>query len=441
MKNDTVLDVEKASSAGVWGLSRYQWLVILAAWLGWGFDCFDALLFNFVSKLCIPDLLHLKPGTPGLEQTINNWTGGLTSLLLIGWGIGGIIFGKITDRLGRARTLLLTMLTYSIGTAACAASTNIWMLIVCRLIAALGIGGEWAAGASLVAESVPEKKRVLSGALMYTASPLGFLLATFVADLFTRQMASVASNPGLAWRLVFLTGLVPAATAAAIRLAVREPPAWKKAHEKHPRVGELFSPELRGRTLGGLLIAVTMLLAWWTSSSFLPRIAQHLAIFDGHSDEQSRYVTIGATAFNLGGLLGTLLTVPMALRFGRRPLFMFYFAGSALVVFLVFGIQMPAVFRLQLMFAVGVFVYGVFGAMPFYLPELFPTRLRGTGAGFCYNVGRFIAAAGPFGVPALAAALHTDLRHVVSWCAIFPAGAVVLIYFGIGHETRDSSLT
>ncbi|MBI1826282.1 MAG: MFS transporter [Planctomycetes bacterium] len=431
-----ISDVEKGR---LWGLNRYQWLVIVAAWLGWGFDCFDALLFNFVSRLCIPDLLHLKPGSPGIDQTINAWTGGLTSLLLVGWGVGGIIFGKITDRIGRARTLLLTMLTYSIGTAACAAATNIWMLIACRIISALGIGGEWAAGASLVAESVPERKRVLAGALMYTASPIGLLLATFVTDLFTRRWESIAGNPSLAWRMVFLSGLIPAAAAGALRLAVREPAKWK-AHHDRPRVAELFSPALRGKTIGGSVIAVSMMLGWWTSNSFLPRIAGQLAVSDGKIADQAHYVTVGTTAFNLGGLLGTLMTIPIAMRLGRRSLFVLYFGGSAIAMYLVFGCDISALVRLRMMFLVGIFVYGVFGALPFYLPELFPTRLRGTGAGFCYNIGRFIAAFGPFAVPGLAAAYHTDLLHVVSWCAIFPAGAVVLILLGLGHETRDAEL-
>jgi len=423
----------------VWGLSGYQWLVVLAAWLGWGFDVFDALLFNYVSRLCIPDLLHLPPNDPRSHQAINTWTGALTSLLLIGWGLGGILFGKITDRMGRTRTLLVTMLTYSLGTAACAASTNIWMLIVFRFIAALGIGGEWAAGAALVAETVPEKKRVFAGALLQTASPMGLLLATFVTDLFTRRINAFAENPSLAWRLVFLCGLAPAVVAAGIRFVIREPPLWRP-NAARPRLSELFSPELRSRTMGGLAIAVLMLLTWWTSNSFLPRIAALLATEAGTPQEAARYVTLGTNAFNLGGLLGAVLTVPMAMYLGRRRLFLLYFAGSALTIFPVFGLEFGAETRLRLMFLVGLSVFGAFGALPFYLPELFPTRLRGTGSGFCYNVGRFVAAAGPFAVPGLARWAETDLRHVVCWAALFPLVGIGLLCFGVGHETRDVEL-
>src|SRR4051812_19299947 len=136
------------------GLTRYQWLVLFAAWLGWGFDVFDGLLFNFVAPICLPNLLHLRPGEPATQKIIFLWTASLTSVLLIGWALGGILFGRITDRLGRSRTLLFTMLTYALATAACAMAPNIWVLALFRFIASLGIGGEWAAGATLVAESL-----------------------------------------------------------------------------------------------------------------------------------------------------------------------------------------------------------------------------------------------------------------------------------------------
>jgi MFS family permease len=268
---------------------------------------------------------------------------------------------------------------------------------------------------------------------------MGLLLATFVTDLFTRQITSIADNPSLAWRLVFLSGLLPAVAAAGIRLTVKEPAMWRP-HEAKPRLSELFSPQLRRRTVGGLVIAVLMLLTWWTSNSFLPRIASVLAVNAGLPQEQSRYVTIGTYAFNLGGLVGALLTVPIAIILGRRLLFVLYFAGSAAAIFTVFGFEFSPETRLRLMFLVGIGVYGAFGALPFYLPELFPTRLRGTGSGFCYNFGRFIAAAGPFAVPMLAKWLETDLRHIVTWAAAFPLAGIILILAGLGHETRDTEL-
>ncbi|HEY2735819.1 MAG TPA: MFS transporter, partial [Polyangiales bacterium] len=205
----------------MFGITRYQWLVLFAAWLGWGFDIFDGLLFNYVAPLCVPSLLGIAPTAPGAKEEIFFWTAALTSLLLLGWAIGGVLFGMITDRFGRTRTLLLTMLVYALSTAACAFAPNIWVLAVFRFIASFGIGGEWAAGASLVAESMPAKRRVIGGALLYTSAPFGLFLATYVNDLFTRQLDRIASDPHNSWRAVFLSGLLPALVALLIRLKVK----------------------------------------------------------------------------------------------------------------------------------------------------------------------------------------------------------------------------
>ena len=160
-----------ASGRTLLDMNAYQWTVLFAAWLGWGFDIFDSLLFNYVAPNAVPTLLGIPIGSPAAGAATLRWTGILTALLLVGWAVGGIIFGKVADRIGRTKTLLLTMLMYAIGTAACAFSPNMAVLVVCRIIASLGIGGEWAAGAAMVAEVVPEKRRVEAGALLYTAAP------------------------------------------------------------------------------------------------------------------------------------------------------------------------------------------------------------------------------------------------------------------------------
>jgi len=425
------------------GLTRYQWLVLFAAWLGWGFDVFDGLLFNFVAPICVPNLLGLSPSDPKTKDITFFWTATLTSLLLVGWACGGIVFGKITDRLGRTRTLLLTMLTYALATAACAFAPNIWVLAFFRLVASFGIGGEWAAGASLVAETVPPKKRVLAGALLYTSAPMGLFLATFVNDLLTRQIDFLAQDPSRSWRAVFLTGLVPAAVAIVIRLKVKEPEAWKPVDE--PRIAELFTPELRRRTLGGLAMAIVALVTWWSCSAFIPVVASFLV-----SDlkpalapaamalKKTEFITWGTTAFNLGGLLGTLLTVPIATRLGRRRMYLLYYLASAAALLVTYGPDWPPNVRLALLFTVGLTVFGVFGSFTFYLPELFPVRLRGTGAGFTYNVGRIVTAAFPFAVGASARS-GTDPLLIMSSVAAVPLGGVLLILLGVGVETKGEA--
>jgi MFS family permease len=392
-------------------LNRYQWTVLFAAWLGWGFDVFDGLLFNYVAPNCVPTLLHLPLGSPAAKAATLYWTGLLTSVLLLGWAAGGIVFGWVCDRIGRTRTLLLTMFLYALGTAACAAASDIWMLLAFRVVASLGIGGEWAAGASMVAETVPEEQRVEAGAFLYTSAPMGLFLATFV----NFQVAGnwLKDAPDVSWRYVFLFGLLPAAAAFAVRLFVREPERWQKvATHAHPQIRELFSPSLRAITLSGFLMAVVALITWWSCNAFIPVVATGLA----RSAAEAQALDAAATRalvehwkttttawFNLGGLIGTLLTIPAAKHLGRRPMFAIYWAVSALSIFCTFGLDLPPQLRLTLYFLIGLSVFGVFGSFTYYLPELFPTRLRGTGSGFCYNVGRIVAAGGPWLVGSIAA--------------------------------------
>ena len=422
------------------GLSRYQWLVLFAAWLGWGFDVFDGLLFNYVAPLCVPDLLHIDPNTAHGKQETFYWTATLSSLLLLGWAIGGILFGKITDRFGRTRTLLATMFIYAFSTAACAFAPNIWTLALFRFVASLGIGGEWAAGAALVAESLPQQKRIIGGALLYTSAPAGLLLATFVNDLFTRQLDAIASNPHTSWRAVFLTGLVPVAVALAIRMNVKEPEHWRAA-ESTPRIGELFTPALRKHTLGGLAMAIIALITWWSVSVFIPVIAASLAVGTAPPPAElaklkTQFQTIGTTAFSVGGLIGTLLTVPVATHLGRRPMFLIYFAASAAAILATFGMDVAPMARLQMMFLLGVTIFGVFGSFTFYLPELFPMRLRGTGSGFCYNVGRIATACFPFIIGVILRSGANPLE-IIRWVAIAPVLGVLLIAFGVAEETKN----
>ncbi|HEY3330546.1 MAG TPA: MFS transporter [Capsulimonadaceae bacterium] len=405
------------------GFTKYQWLVLFAAWLGWGFDVFDGLLFNYVSSNCIPTLLHIPIGTPEAKKATLEWTGTLTSILLVGWALGGIMFGKVADRIGRSKTLLITMLLYAAGTAACAFAPNIECLIAFRILASLGIGGEWAAGASMVAEVVPENRRVEGGALLYTAAPFGLFLATFVNQSISTQFGS---TPEMSWRYVFLFGLIPAAVAFIVRSFVKEPERWKaKGKDVEAHLAELFSPAIRRATLSGFLMALVALITWWSCNAFIPVVAKQLAAaspgFIGLTGKaaqkyQEHWVFIATSAFNWGGLIGTLLTIPAAKFLGRRAMYFTYYALAACALMLTFGLHIDGATRLYGYFFIGLTIFGAFGSFTYYLPELFPTRLRATGAGFCYNIGRLLAAAGPTLVGSIAQqgdlnlVLHTMMR-------------------------------
>lgn len=425
-------------------LTRYQWLVLGAAWLGWGFDAFDGILFNFVSALCVPSLLGIPHADPRAKAQIVFWTGALSSVLLVGWAVGGVLFGMLTDRLGRTRTMLLTMLVYALGSAACAFAPNMTVFVILRFIVALGIGGEFAAGAALVAETMPEERRVLGGALLYTSAPAGFFLATWVTDLFTRQISHFASNPNLSWRAVFLTGVIPAFFAILIRLRVKEPATWKP--EVRPAIRELFAPELRKRTFSGLLMAFVAMCTWWSCNAFIPMIARFLVDEVPNAPTgvaldrlRARFVTTGTSAFNAGGILGALLTVPVATRLGRRPMFLGYFLAAALAIAVAFAAPLAPQARLYSLFFVGLTVFGVFGSFTFYLPELFPMRLRGTGTGLCYNAGRVLTAAFPFGVSLAAQSGHSPLE-IIRWAAVLPLVGALLVLSGVAVETRGPAL-
>ncbi len=429
-------------------MNRYQWTVLFAAWLGWGFDVFDGMLFNYVAPNCVPTLLGLELGSPAAKAATLQWTGILTSVLLIGWAFGGVIFGKVADRIGRTKTLLLTMLLYALGTAMCAFAPNIWFLLVCRVIASLGIGGEWAAGAAMVAEVVPEKRRVEAGALLYTAAPMGLFLATFV----TFQVTGVYFNdPAVSWRYVFLFGLVPAAVAFFVRLFVKEPERWKKSSaEAHAKISELFSPQTIRLTISGLTMALTALVMWWSCNAFIPVVAKGLAAreasslgIDAFAAEamSQQWVKTATNSFNLGGLIGTFLTIPAAKWFGRKKMFLIYFLLSAAAIMAAFGLDLAPHNRLYFYFPIGLTVFGVFGSFTYYLPELFPTRLRATGAGFTYNIGRLIAALGPFLVGSIAASGANALdsaMQVLFWVGVVPIVGILLLPFVI--ETKGQEL-
>lgn len=436
---------------GFLGFSGYHWLVLAAAWAGWGFDVFDALLFNFVAPNCVPVLLGLPLGSPAAHAATVFWTGLISSILLIGWAVGGVLFGWVADRIGRKRALFATVALYAVGTALCAAATSIWQLIAFRVLASLGIGGEWGIGAALVAEAVPENKRVEAGVILQTSSPLGLVMAGSVNYLIAGVW--FAGSPQTSWRYVFLAGLAPVILAMLIRVFVRESSHWNEAaaRERPPSPRELFTPAVRRLTLSGAGVAVTAVVCWWACNAFVPLLGSTLASEQaahlGLTAEAARLLaetwkSRAANAFNLGGLVGTFAAIALSRGLGRRPMFVTYFLYSAATIFLTFGLDIAPATRLTMLFFVGAGVYGVFGAFPFYLPELFPARLRATGAGFSYNIGRLLAAVGPLWVgmvSARAGGSSAVLNSTLLWVGVIPLIAGLAARFYI-VETRGRTL-
>jgi MFS family permease len=344
----------------------------------------------------------------------------------------------------------MTMVLYAVGTAACAFAPNMLVLVLCRAVASLGIGGEWAAGAAMVAEVVPEKRRVEAGAILYSAAPMGLFLATFV----NYQIAGVhfSASPEVSWRYVFLAGLLPALVAFIVRQFVHEPARWKEHAATAPRarLSELFDPRHRALTISGFLMAMVALIMWWSCNAFIPVVSTGLArvaaVERGLAPAATQVLieqwkARATNYFNLGGLIGTFCTIALAKWLGRRTMFGLYFAASAAAIMATFGLNLSPELRIAFYFLIGLTVFGIFGSFTYYLPELFPTRLRGTGAGFCYNTGRLVAAFGPLlvgGIAALGAnALESALRALF-WVGVVPLVGLLFLPWVI--ETKGRTL-
>jgi hypothetical protein len=246
-----------------------------------------------------------------------------------------------------------------------------------------------------------------------------------------------------------LFGLLPALAAFVVRFLIKEPERWEQSDQSNPpKFGELFSPENRPLTISGLLMAMTALLTWWSCNAFIPVVASGLAQVEATTrnlvagDKQGlieSWKAIASNSFNLGGLVGTLFTIPAAKYLGRRAMFATYFVLSSLAVLATFGLDLAPVTRLYLYFPIGLTVFGIFGSFTYYLPELFPTRLRATGAGFCYNFGRVIAAGGPFLVGSIASQGNLQLAlNTLFYVGFIPL--VGLLFLPLVIETRGQVL-
>ena len=414
------------------GVTRYQWLVLFIAWLGWVFDAMDATIYAIVLHPALHDLLQSPGETVSAEQV--GWYGGIIfSIFLIGWAIGGICFGVVADRIGRTKTLIITILIYAVFTGLAALSQDWWHLAIYRFLTALGIGGEWAAGAALVAETWPEEKRAKAAGILQSAWAVGFFLAASFNLLLT----------GYGWRVMFVIGVLPAFVSLLVRWHVKEPDRWAKAHDQKTVISstqmtDIFLPPLRRSTVVGSALAFVAVFGLWGATNWAPTLIRELQEMKGlESAASSAYVSYAIMALNAGAIFGYLSFGPLADRFGRRPVFAFMCIGSVVMLPITYLFPTSYAGVLILLPLLGFFNNGIFSGFPIYLPELFPTRLRATGAGFCFNAGRVLASSAPFLTGWLVTTLGSFGRAASTVALIYLVGLVVLIF---APETRGKPL-
>jgi MFS family permease len=411
----------------VGGLSRYQLLVLLVAWLGWVFDSMDATIYNLVLTPALRELL----GSRNTPENIGWYGGIILAIFLVGWALGGILFGILADYLGRARTLVITILIYAVFTGLAGFAHSWWQLAVYRFLTALGIGGEWAAGATLVAEVLPESLRVKGAGVLQSAWGAGYFLAAGVYLLLS----------GHSWRVMFFVGLLPALVALIARLKVHEPERWKEARPSGTdrlTLWELFAPPRRRDTLIGSALAFVAVFGLWGATNWTPSLVREL-IEPGRlaAVEITKRVSYAVMSLNAGAIVGYFAFPPLAERIGRRPAFAVMMAGSAITLPIAFLVPRSYLTLLAILPALGFFTNGIFSGFPVYLPELFPTRIRATGAGFCFNAGRVLAASGPFITGYLVTQLGSFARAASAVALIYVLGMLVLPF---ARETKGRTL-
>jgi MFS family permease len=550
-------------------LNGYHWFVLIVCTGGWLFDCLDQQLFNLARVSAVKNLLGVENGNPEIDR----YSGIATSILLIGWATGGIIFGIVGDRIGRAKTMIFTLLSYSVFSGLSGLAPNLPVFLALRFLAGLGVGGQFALGVTLVSESVPTQTRTHALGMLQAFSAGGNIAAGLIY-LGVIQIIDVKD----AWRYIFWVSVLPALILVYLNVRyLHEPEAWlksaadKKTSGKKGGMTELFSdPRWRKRTIVGMMLASAGVLGLWAIGVFSNDMTQtifrkkawenarlagddkrdlafavQLANADGQieqyreklfginpkelietndkqpdarpialaavsllkekqtispesvlafldketgtrkpqtAEERARrakllaenvsgapplaenldrvwnrqkegnrksvsWACVNLILFNIGAFFGMYSFARVTNHLGRRPTFAIFFTlamASTAIYFLFMNDRSQLYWMAPLM---GFAQLSVFGGYAIYFPELFPTRMRSTGTSFCYNIARYLAAAGPTALGWLSGSIYGGLLHFdevsrfryagVTMCACFLVGLIALLF---APETKDRPL-
>jgi MFS family permease len=416
-------------------LNRSQITGFWAAWSGWTLDGMDSVIYALVLSPALTELLpksgiKATPGNVGYAGSV------LFALFLVGWGLS-LIWGPIADRFGRTRVLAATIFVYAIFTGAAALSQTVWQLALFRLLAGIGIGGEWALAGTYVAEAWPEDRRKMGAGYLQTGYYAGFFLAS--ALNFT-----VGAHYG--WRAMFWCGLTPVIVAFIVLRRVKEPERWERKAKvqgvrEHSPLRTIFSERYGRRTLVNTVLLASAICGLWAGAVYAPTAIITLAKKAGMlQPEAVRMASFGMGLLSLGTILGCLAVPIMAERIGRKRTLAFYFLGMAACILLSFGWAFYLSQGLKPFIAV-LFFLGFFGGnfamFSLWLPEQYDTSVRATAFAFTTSFGRFIAAGANFGIGAMVGRMGTLGKPVAITAIAFGIGLLVIPF---GVETRGKTL-
>jgi MFS family permease len=408
------------------GVTGYQWLVLLLASAGWVFDVYEGQIFNVTREQLLKEVL--PSGSP--PSLIRYYGDVFLGVFLIGGALGGVAFGFLADRWGRRPTLVVTILVYSLFSGLTFFARELWHVGVLRFLVAAGVGGEWSVAATLVAEVFPSRSRAQASSIFHASSILGTWLAT---------LAALAV--GTEWRLVYLLGVLPALLIVAVRAGVSEPKTWMHAGGSAGSVWELLAdPRWLTRAVGGLLLAAVGLGTFWGVTVAGQDLAREMLVGQGVApDEAERSARFAyGIVQTAGGGLGLLAFGPLSVRWGRRGTFIVMQLAALAVVPVTCYVPREYWQLLLLLPLYGFFTLGIHAGYAVYFPELFPTRLRATGAGFCFNGGRVVAASALFFSGWLKARPGMDLRLAVTLLSsLFLFGILIALLL---PETKNQPL-
>ncbi len=414
-------------SAAPWysGVTSYQWLVLSIASAGWVFDVYQGQIFNITRNQMLADILK----TSGTAAVIKNYGDVFLAIFLLGGAVGGILFGSLADRWGRRPMIAVTILMYSIFSGLTYFAHSLWQVGATRFLVAMGVGGEWAVAASLVAEVFPKEARAHASGIFHATSVLG----TWAAAL-----AGLAI--GAQWRYGYLIGIAPALLVFWVASAIKEPESWraagaKAAASKGPKMGSfkdlLGNPRWRRRAVLGLLLAAVGLGSFWAVSVAGQDLAKELLMRNGvgaaQANQQSKFAY--GIVQTIGGGLGLLAMGPLCVRLGRRRAFAWMHVGAFLIVPV--ACYLPSTYGqlLAILPVFGFLTLGIHAGYAIYFPELFPTHLRASGSGFCFNGGRVVAALALVLSGWLKSLPGMDLRLAITLLGLlYPLGLLIVLF-------------